>query len=139
MGQQLYKVFTTYEGMYIFYLIPIVYFLTIVFRTVYSQTRLHKQIGARGVIAAVAILLIFLDFVYYLYLFLSKTGKILPSNILFVKYAVGFFLWIWVLWYSYKVYFARHVAGEQFTKRRATLIALCVGSIVLGIVGIVVS
>ena len=139
MWQQLYTVFTTYEGMYIFYLIPIVYFVTIVFKTVYPKIRLQTPIGVHGIIAAVAISLISLDFVYYLYLFLSGTGKPLPETWLLVKYMIGFFLWLWVFWYSYKVYFARHVAGKHFTTRRVTLVGLCIGSLVLGIVGIAIS
>lgn len=139
MWQQLYNAFTTYEGVYISYLAPISYFAAIVFIVISSRRTLHNRIRSKDLIAAVAMVLISLDFLYYLYLFLTKTGELLPPQHLFIKYAVGFFLWIWILWYSYEGHFTRRVAGEHFKSRCARLIWVCVGSLVLGFVGIAIS
>jgi hypothetical protein len=139
MWQQLYSGLTVHEGMYLFYSIPIVYFFIIIFRTIITNIKHYKEIGLQEVLAAVAILLLLLDFVMYLYLLLSKSGTVLPMTKLFIKYVVGFFLWIWALWYSYTVYFARPVAREHFTRRRSTLLGLCVGSLVLGGFGFIIS
>jgi hypothetical protein len=139
MWQQLYKSLTGHEGMYLFYIIPVGYFFFIIFSVISPKIKHHKRIGLQEVIAAVAILILVLDCVMYLYLLLSKSGAILPMAKLFIKYVLGFFLWIWVLWYSYSVYFARQVAGEHFTRRRSTLIGLCVASLVLGGIGFIIS
>ena len=139
MWKQLYTVFTTYEGVYIFYLIPIVYFMIIVCNVIVSKRSLSQRFGAKDITAAAIIVLILLDFIKYLYLLLTKTGELLPPTAFFVKYIIGFFLWIWIFWYSYEGYFTRRVAGEQFRKRRTTLAWICTGSFVLAIVGIIMS
>jgi len=139
MWQFIYTIFTTYEGVYIFYLIPIVYFITIVFNVLSSRRRDHKRMGVRDVTVAVALLLILLDFVNYLYLFFTKTGKLLPPRYLLIKYAVGCLLWLWIFWYSYEWHFARHVAGEHFRTRYTKLLWLCGGSLVLALVGVMMS
>ena len=139
MLQQLYAALTTYEGMYVCYLIPIVYFLFIVLKSVLSRTRQQKSVGIREVAAVVAILLIAADFVNYLYLLFSGTGKLLPSTWLFAKYAVGCIFWLWVFWYSYEAYFSRRVAGKLFARRLTILVLLLVGTLVLGGIGMVMS
>jgi hypothetical protein len=63
MWQYLYKVFTTNQGVYICYLLPIVYFMAILLEVISSKIRRHDHIGGKDIIAAVAILLIFVDFV----------------------------------------------------------------------------
>ena len=139
MQQQLYSALTTYPGMYICYLFPIVYFLGLISNIISSMIRRHIPIGVKDVISGVGICLILLDFLRYLYLFLTHTGRLLPYTALVIKYGLGFLLWIWVLWYSYEKYLNRRVAGEQFTKRWAILIGFCVGSIALVFIGIKVS
>lgn len=139
MWQLLYKGFTSYEGVYLLYLIPNVYFIIIVIGVLASKRRLHQRIGAKDVIAVLAIGFITLDFINYAYLFFTKTGVLLQPLHLLIKYIAGFFMWLWIFWYSYQHYFARHIAGEQFSKRRTELILMCVGSLVLAVVGILLS
>lgn len=139
MWQSIYAVLTTYEGIYIFYLLPIVYFMTIVYNVISSRRREHHRIGIRDLTVVAAILLISLDFIHYLYLFLTHTGKLLPSHYLLPKYAVGCLLWLWIFWYSYEKYFARHVAGEQFKARYINLLWVSGGSLVLACVGVMLS
>jgi len=139
MWQLLYKGFTSYEGVYLLYLVPIIYFIIIVVGVLASKRRLHQRIGAKEVIAVLAIGFITLDFINYAYLFFTKTGVLLQPLHLLIKYIAGFFMWLWIFWYSYQHYFARLVAGEQFSKRRTGLIFMCVGSLVLAVVGILLS
>ncbi len=139
MWQQMYTAFTTYEGLYIFYVVPIIYFLAIVCTVISSRRTLHKRVRSLDLIAALAMALIALDFIYYLYLFSTKTGKLLPPGYLFIKYSVGFFLWMLILWYSYEGYFTPHVAGRYFKSRCMKLVWVCVGSLALAGVGIVMS
>ncbi len=136
MWQSIYTIFTTYEGVYVFYLIPIIYFIMIVFSVISSRHREHKRIGVKDVTVVVAILLILLDFVNYLYLFFTKTGKLLPPLYLLIKYLVGCLLWVWIFWYSYIGHFSRHVAGEYFRTRYTKLLWIFVGSLLLAFVGI---
>ncbi|PIE32181.1 hypothetical protein CSA56_16365 [candidate division KSB3 bacterium] len=137
MLPQLYNALTTYEGMYVFYLIPIVYFLVIVVNSLYSCITQKKSIGFQEIVALLAILIICADFIRYLYLFLSGTGKLLQPTGLFVKYAIGFLIWLWVIGYSYNVYFSRQTAGQFFNRRVTIMAILFVGSLVLG--GIVIA
>jgi hypothetical protein len=139
MFQLIYTAFTAYEGVYIFYLLPVVYFVVIVFSVIFSKHKLRQPIKIKDVMAMVAIVLIFLDFGNYLYLFLTKTGELLPPSYLLIKYVIGFFLWLWTFWYSYKGYFARRTAGEQGRKRQLGLVWMGVGSLVLAFVGIIIS
>jgi hypothetical protein len=139
MWQLLYKGFTSYEGVYLLYLVPIIYFIIIVVGVLASKRRLHQRIGAKEVITVLAIGFITLDFINYAYLFFTKTGVLLQPLHLLIKYIAGFFMWFWIFWYSYQHYFTRLVAGEQFSKRRTGLIFMCVGSLVLAVVGILLS
>jgi hypothetical protein len=139
MWQSMYTVFTAYEGVYIFYLVPIVYFIVIVLNVISSRHKEHQRIGIKDLSVVGAILLILLDFVYYLYLFFSKTGELLQPQNLLIKYAVGGVLWLWIFWYSYEKYFARHIAGEQFKARYANLLWISGGSLVLAIFGVMMS
>lgn len=139
MWQAIYTVLTAYAGVYIFYLIPIVYFITIVVSVISSRRARHKRLAARDGIAAVAMGLIALDFVNYLYLFLTETGELLPSRYLLIKYTIGFFLWLWILWYSYEGHFTPGVAGKYFRTRCIRCLWVCAGSLVLAVVGIIMS
>ena len=58
---------------------------------------------------------------------------------LLIKYAVGGILWLWIFWYSYEEHFARHVAGERFKARYANLLWISGGSLVLAVVGVMMS
>lgn len=131
----MYHLFMNYEGIYIFYLIPIGYFMIIVLHVLRTRLFLPKQFGIKDLGAAIIIFVILADFIHYLYLFITKTGQLLPLNALFVKYVIGFFLWLWVLWYCYEGYFTRRVAGQHFRKRRATLVWIGAGSLVFAVVG----
>ena len=139
MWQSIYTVFTTYDGVYIFYLVPIVYFIVIVLNVISSRHKEHQRIGIKDLSVVAAILLILLDFVYYLYLFFSKTGELLQPRNLLIKYAVGGILWLWIFWYSYERHFARHVAGERFKARYVNLLWIFGGSLVLAVVGVMMS
>lgn len=139
MWQLLYKAFIAYEGVYLFYLLPIIYFILIVFRVLSSKRLLRQRMSGQDVITVFAIGLITLDFMNYGYQFFTKTGEFLQSQYLLIKYAIGFLIWIWIFWYSYKNYLAYHIAGKQFSKRWTGLVLMCVGSFTLAVVGIMIS
>lgn len=139
MWQLMYTVFTTYEGIYIFYLVPIIYFIVIILNIISFKHKERRRIGIKDLSVVAAILLILLDFVYYLYLFFSKTGELLQPRNLLIKYAVGGILWLWVFWYSYEGHFARHVARERVKARYANLLWISGGSLILAIFGVMMS
>jgi hypothetical protein len=139
MWQSLYTVFTAYEGGYIFYGVPIVYFIVIVLNVISSRHKERQRIGMKDLSVVAAILLILLDFVYYLYLFFSKTGELLQPRNLLIKYAVGGILWLWIFWFSYEGHFARHVARERFKARYVNLLWIAGGSLVFAIIGVMMS
>lgn len=136
MWRQLYHLFTVHEGMYILYLIPIAYCTILVFYVIAAKPR---HVGFKDVFTVIILFALIADFINYLYLFSTKTGLLLPSNALFVKYVFGFFLWLWVAWYSYENYFTRRAAGERFRKRRTTLVWVCAATLILGVIGGILS
>ena len=131
-----YKAFTTYEGMYIGYLIPIVYFSRVTFTTAFNNFKRRRHAGLNDVIAAIAMILIAADFINYLYLFFSRTGALLPPSLLYGKYVVGFCLWIWALAYCYRAYFSRTAAGSNFRQRLILFAIVIVASLILSGLGI---
>jgi hypothetical protein len=134
-----YTVFTTYQGMYLCYLVPVAYLLSIIFMMISSKMKRREALQGQDVVAAGAVLLIVLDFARYLYLFLTHTGRLLPLPYLFLKYIVGGLVWLWILWYCYQGYFARRVAGASFTKRWKILLAICAAGLVFAFIGIAMS
>jgi hypothetical protein len=134
-----YTVFTTYEGMYLCYLVPVVYFLAITFTIISSKMKRRETLKGQDIVAAGAILLVLLDFGRYLYLFLTHTGRLLPLPYLFLKYVVGGLVWLWILWYCYQGYFARRVAGASFARRWAILLGICAAGLVFALIGIAMS
>lgn len=139
MWRQVYHLLTAYEGIYIFYLIPIGYFMFIVFHVIKTRYFLPRQFGMKDLLTAIILLTILGDFFHYMYLFFTNTGQLLPVNALFVKYVIGFLLWLWILWYSYEGYFTHRAAGERFRKRRVSLVWMGAGSLVFALVGGVLS
>ena len=139
MWQLLYKALIAYEGVYLFYLAPIIYFLIIMFNVFSSKRPFIQRIRSQDVITAFAIGFITLDFMKYAYLFFTETRELLSSQHLLIKYTVGFLIWIWIFWYSYKNYLAYHIAGKQFSKRWTGLVLMCVGSFALAVIGIMIS
>ena len=114
MLQSVYGILTSHVGMYLGYVIPIGYFLIIVAKSVALRMKKQEGVGAKGLAAIAAIAVITLDFIRFVYLFFSGTGVLMPPGMLFVKYALGFLMWLWVLWYSfdlrYEVHFSRRTA-----------------------------
>jgi small-conductance mechanosensitive channel len=139
MGQYVYRGLTTYVGMYLCYLLPITYSMTLVYKVVNSRLRRQERLRGQDISVIVTLLLIVADFVRYLYLWLTHTGRLLPSPLLLLKYVVGGCLWIGIVWYLYSSYFCRQVAGEQFKTRRMTLVGICIGSLILAVIGMIVS
>lgn len=139
MWQPLYTILTTREGMYIAYVVPIVYCFVMVFNAVSSKRTAQIRIGIGDVGTRIALSLISLDFIYYLYLFLTHTGKLLPARYLFPKYVAGGLLWLWVGGYMYRRYFAPQRAGAQMKSRYLELVGIAGGTLVIGIVGMFIS
>jgi len=83
--------------------------------------------------------LIGLDYVNYLYLLVTGTGQVLPVTAFLIKYTLGFVLWTWMFWYSYKVHLKRNFTGEALKK--GSVIVACIASmlVILLIIGFVVS
>lgn len=136
MLPQLYEVFTTYEGMYLCYLIPIIYFSGVVFTTLLTNRKLRKHAGMVGMIAAIAMMFITVDFVNYLYLLFTKTGKLLPPTLLSLKYVIGLGFWGWVVVYCYRAYFSRQAAGKLFRQRLLVFGLVIVMAMILAGLGI---
>jgi len=136
MLPHVYKAFTTYEGMYIGYLIPVVYFSRVTFISALDHFRQRRHVGLSDMIAAIAMLLIAADFVNYLYLFFSRTGALLPPSLLYIKYALGGGLWIWALIYCYRAYFSPQAAGKSFHQRAALFVIVMIASLILSGLGI---
>ena len=136
MLPQLYEVFTTYEGMYLCYLIPIIYFSGVVFTTLLTNRKLRKHAGMAGMIAVIAMMFITVDFVNYLYLLFTKTGKLLPPTLLSLKYVIGVGFWGWVVVYCYRAYFSRQAAGKLFRQRLLVFGLVIVMAMILAGLGI---
>lgn len=139
MWQPIYAMFTAREGMYICYVVPIGYFMLVAFNVLGAKRAERKRIGIGDMITLLALLLITADFLYYIYLFFTKTGTLLPPNLLFLKYTGGGALWLWVFWYSYTTHFTPHIAGIHFRARLRQLAWMLLGSLALGGVGILIS
>jgi hypothetical protein len=137
--EKLYEVLTKYEAVYLFYLVPIAYFMSIVIRLIYYKLRYHQQIYFRDIIAVATMILIFLDYVNYLRLLITGTGRILPFTAFVIKYALGFLLWAWMFWYSYKVHLKRNWTVKNLKKRWAVIAFIGTMCIILVVIGIVVS
>lgn len=135
MWRQCYLALTTYQGMYLCYLAPIVYFFILIGKLLSHGVKRHAFIGVKDFSAGAAIGLIALDFARYLYLFWTHTGRILPFPFLIVKYAVGGLLWGWVFWYCYEHYLNRRAAGAAFTKRWTILLGCCAAGLLLAVIG----
>ena len=139
MWQTLYSALTAHAGMYICYLVPIVYLVGLVVHIITGKQAKNKHLGTGDVLTILALLLVSLDFLYYGYLFFTHTGRLLQPNHLLLKYAGGGVLWVWIIAYCYQMYFARHAAGAKLKARYMQLVWVAVGSVVLGGVGIAIS
>lgn len=132
---KVYEVLTRNEAVYLFYLVPIVFFMSIVARLMFYKFKYHKKLYPRDLMAAGTILLIFLDYVNYLYLLISGTGQVLPFSAFVTKYTFGFLLWAWMFWYSYQVHLKRNLTREALKK--GSVILACVVSMLVILVVIV--
>jgi len=139
MWQTLYSALTARAGMYIGYLAPIIYLAGLVAYLVKRKQARKKHLGAGDLFTVLALLLVSLDFVYYGYLFFTQTGKLLQPNHLFLKYAGGGFLWVWIIGYCYRMYFAPQAAGSKLKDRYMQLVWVAVSCVVLGVIGFVMS
>ena len=140
MPRGIYDALTRNATVYLFQLVPIAYFMTIVTRLVYYKLKYRIQIYFRDVISVATILLILLDYINYLRLLATGTGRILPFTALIVKYTIGFLLWMWMFWYSYQVHL-KNLKGKQvhLKKGQAVLVFLVTMFVILLIIGVVVS
>ena len=137
---KIYDVLTRYEAVYLFYLVPIAYFVSIVFRLVYYKLKYYEKLYPRDLMAVATMLLIGLDYINYLYLLISGTGKILPFPAFLIKYTFGFLLWTWMFWYSYQVYLKRNLMREAFLKKgRVVLVCIVSMLVILTVIVIVVA
>jgi hypothetical protein len=125
--------------MYICYVAPIGYFIFVALNVLGAKRAEQKRIRIGDIITLLALLFITGDFLYYIYLFFTKTGTLLPPHLLFLKYTGGGLLWLWVLGYTYIRHLAPHIAGIHFRARLLHLTWMIVSSLVLGLVGIVIS
>jgi hypothetical protein len=125
--------------MYICYVAPIGYFILVALNVLGAKRAEQKRIRIGDIITLLALLFITVDFLYYIYLFFTKTGTLLPPNLLFFKYTGGGVLWLWVFGYTYLAHLAPHVAGIHFRSRLFHLTWMIAASLVLGLVGILIS
>ncbi len=132
---KIYDVLIKNEAVYLFYLVPIVFFMSIVLRLMFYKLKYHKKLFPRDLMAVATMLLIFLDYVNYLYLLVTGTGKVLPISAFVTKYTFGFLLWAWMFWYSYHVHLKRNLTKEVLKK--GSVILACVVSMFVILVIIV--
>lgn len=135
MWKELYMALTAREGVYICYLVPILYVGRVISTIAVSRFKTYGRFRWQDGAAVGAILLIALDFIRYLFLLLTHTGRILPFSLFLVKYAVGLGLWGWCLWYCYVGYFSRRAAREQFSRRWMHLVFVGVEILILILIG----
>ncbi len=135
---KMYDVLTKYEAVYLFYLVPIAYFVSIVFRLIYYKLKYHKKLYPRDIMAVATMLLIGLDYINYLYLLISGTGEVLPFPRFLIKYTFGFLLWLWMFWYSYQVYLKRNLTKEVLLKKGRVVLACLISMLVILAVIIIV-
>ena len=134
-----YDILTKYEAVYLFYLVPIAYFVSIVFRLIYYKLKYHKKLMLRDVMAVATMVLIGLDYINYLYLLITQTGRLLPFSAFVIKYTIGFLLWAWMFWYSYKVYLKRSLTKENLKKGRVVIACIASMLFILLVIVVVVS
>ena len=139
MGQAVYTALTARAGMYIFYLVPLVYLYVIWIHILRGKRAQQLRIGSGDAITILALILVSIDFLYYLYLFFSHTGSLLEPKLLFLKYVGGGILWLWIIGYSYYMYFTPKAAGTHLKTRYLQLMWVVIGSCVLGGIGILIS
>lgn len=137
----MYKVLTKNEAVYLFWLVPIAYFMMIVARLLYYKLKYQIQIYFRDVIAVATMLLIFLDYLNYLRLLITGTGRMLPFTAFLIKYTIGFLLWMWMFWYSYQIYIKNNLKGKRAHLKKAHAVIVFLGSmvIILVIIGVVLA
>jgi len=135
----LYHVLTKNEAVYLFYLAPITYFTSIVVRLVYYKVKYHEKVALRDVMAMATMVVIVLDYVNYLYLLTSGTGKVLPISAIFIKYTFGFLLWAWMFWYGYHVHLKRRLINANLKKWRVVVACVVSVILILIVIGIVLS
>jgi hypothetical protein len=139
--QDIYKVLTKSESVYLFQLVPIAYFMAIISRLIYYKLKYRIQIYFRDVISLATILLILLDYVNYLRLLITGTGKFLPFEAFIIKYTIGFLLWMWMFWYSYEIHVKNSLKGRgaHLKKRHAIVVFLGSMLVILIFIAVVVS
>ncbi len=137
--RHLYEILTKYEAVYLFYLVPIAYFISIVARLLYYKLKYRQKLSYGDVMATATMLIIGLDYVNYLYLLVSGTGKVLPLTAFLIKYTFGFLLWAWMFWYSYKVHIQKHLAEHRIKRGHVILICIVSMLVILLAIGIVVA
>lgn len=141
MLRELYRVFTKNEAVYLFHLVPIAYFMSIVIRLVFYKLKYRAPLYFRDLIAVATMLLIFLDYVNYLRLLITGTGRFLPFPALLIKYTIGFLLWMWMFWYSYQVHLKNSFKGKPLSLKKRHAVLLFIGAmvVILVIIGTVLS
>ncbi len=60
--RHLYEILTKYEAVYLFYLVPIAYFISIVARLLYYKLKYRQKLSYGDVIATTTMLIIRLDY-----------------------------------------------------------------------------
>lgn len=137
--RHLYEILTKYEAVYLFYLVPIAYFMSIVTRLIYYKLKYRQKLSYGDVMAAATMFIIGVDYMNYLCLLISGTGKVLPLAAFLIKYTFGFLLWTWMFWYSYKVHIQRNLAEHHIKKGHVVLICVVSMLFILLVIGVVVS
>ncbi len=133
-----YRALTKNVSVYLFYVVPIAYFTSIIIRLIYYKLKYDKRLAFRDVMAAATMLVIVVDYVNFLYLFITETGKVLPPSAIYIKYTFGFLLWAWMFWYSYRVHLKRSLTKEYLKKHRVVIAWILSMLIILAVIVLVV-
>jgi hypothetical protein len=139
--REIYRVLTKNEAVYLFHLVPIAYFVSIVVRLVFYKLKYREQIYFRDIISVATTLLIFIDYLNYLRLLITGTGKLIPFPALLIKYTIGFLLWVWMFWYSYQVHLKKSLQGKHLQLKKRHVVIFFIGAmvVILVIIGTVLS
>lgn len=100
---EIYEALIEYRSVYIYQLVPILYFISIFSRLMYYKCKYGKKITLKDTLTLITLAVLVLDYVNYIYLFVAKTGRVLSFTEFIIKYSLGTVLWIWMFVYHYEV------------------------------------
>lgn len=133
----IYEALIEYRSVYVYQLVPILYFISIFSRLMYYKCKYGRKIFLRDILTLITLIILVLDYVNYLYFFVAKTGRVLSFTEFLIKYSLGTILWIWMFVYHYEVCVRKDLlSAYPFRKRNAIFAyAICM-ILILFLIGV---